>query len=340
MINLKKMKYVYPLIFFGCFLFSNSYAISDIKIEKEFPLSISSPWGITHDGSNFWVSGSKSNCIYKLDANFMVLDSIVIPNANFKGIEYYNNTLWVLNSTPVGDTTIWETTQTKYFHIYSINIEKKSVVDTVDILAYSATHEGVMWGLCIKKDTAYVSFDGGYGVCNYKKHINSDEQELLCCSNLVGMCVVNDSIWGICDGGNLIANINETKEFFIEQFRYKLDFKGNGIVYNGEHFWILDMERKIVLKSEKIDFSTTINNATFSYDPTPIVYPTVCSKTLNVKVSNFYYQIIDLNAYSVLNGYSDNGQVDVSSLHSGLFFIRISKNKGQNNIKVAKFYKQ
>ncbi|MBN1598348.1 MAG: hypothetical protein JW894_08640 [Bacteroidales bacterium] len=129
----------------GC-LFSQS---DTLEVIYEFNSPAFNSWGLTWDGTNFWISDMMTGTIYKSSPEGLTLDSIEIKNAQITGICFINDTLWGVNTMIVDDTTINTSTYPVYF-IYQIDKTNGDKLDSLKIIG-SATNlfSGDLWGLTI-----------------------------------------------------------------------------------------------------------------------------------------------------------------------------------------------
>ncbi|MDD4148850.1 MAG: hypothetical protein PHE33_02365, partial [Bacteroidales bacterium] len=224
-----------------------------LNVIFEFNSPTSNPWGLTFDGTDFWVSDHISGMIYKSNPTGQTVDSIEVMFSMITGISFVNDTLWALNTTIVSDTIINTLTYPVY-SLYKIDKTNGIKIDSIEIISpVTNLQSGDLWGLEFYNEKFYISYNGGYGPCLIELERNGTYSNL-CCTHLVGMTVAYDSIWAIGYGGDIITVTNG----YDDNWKYRIVCNATDLAYDGENFWVIDTSDNKIKKMEGV--TTTINN--------------------------------------------------------------------------------
>ncbi|MDD2633911.1 MAG: T9SS type A sorting domain-containing protein [Bacteroidales bacterium] len=307
-----------------------------LNVIFEFNSPTPNPWGLTFDGTDFWVSDHISGMIYKSNPTGQTVDSIEVISSMITGISFVNDTLWALNSKIVKDT-IMNTSAYPVYFLYKIDKSNGHKIDSIEIIG-SATNlqSGDLWGLEFHNDKFYISYNGGYGPCLIEVERNGICSDL-CCTHLVGMTVAYDSIWAIRYGGDLITVTNG----YDENWKYRIVCNATDLAYDGENFWVIDTADNKIKKLEGV--TALISNLNENNDFHIFPNPTKDYFNLTPGKSNIDIQTIvitDINGRIVENirwNKNDSQRIDISHLLKGVYFIAISNG---NKVVIKKIVKK
>jgi type IX secretion system substrate protein len=286
----------------------------------EFESPSENDWGISYDGTNLWISDMENGTVYKTSTDGTVLDSITISGAMIKGIEFVNDTLWALNSNIVGDTNIYGSSY-PIFSLYQIDKSSGFIIDSIIIVSPATNiQSGFLWGLCYNTSFFNISFNGGYGPCLVKVDPINNTQEFLCCTHLSGMTSINDSIWGLNNESTIVTTNGQ-----VEIPEYKINISASDLAYDGNGFWVVDMNSNKIHQLEPIIL--TLNDALQNQNKLSI-YPTPASDYLQVLFKPTYVEKIELynlQGQGVKTIYPNKNisyfKLNVSDIKSGIYIF-------------------
>jgi len=211
-----------------------------------------SPWGITYDGENLWVTDDSLSMIYKLDLELNVEDSFALSKGYIRGITSHDDGLWIVSDSAVGDSMGY-----LIFYIYEINGSNGAIIDSIRIkLTFTNPIDyNCLWGIGSFNSNLYVSYNGGYGPCMFEINPQSGEIKTLCCPHPCGFTVISDTLWSVrmnsMEGpGNSLLPIsiyaNGASE--ITSLRYELGFYATDLAFDGEDVWVVDRDSSLIRK--------------------------------------------------------------------------------------------
>jgi hypothetical protein len=242
---------------FICFIFV--FLFIACNIENNLPPNLYdpvSPWGITYDGENLWVTDDDLSMIYKLDLELDLKDSFALSKGYLRGITSHDDGLWIVSDSSVGNAIVGDSIslyEVNVYYIYEIDKSNGMIIDSIRVQAsFSNTIEGdYLLGIVSFNSYLYVSYNGGFGPCMFE--INPQSKEVvrsLCCAHPLGMTVINDTLWCARDGSVILVPIrvfdNETNE--IDALRYELGFQATDLAYDGENVWVVDRGSSLIRK--------------------------------------------------------------------------------------------
>lgn len=216
-----------------------------------------SPWGITFDGENLWVTDNGLSMIYKIDLELNLKDSFAIAKPYIRGIAFLNDKLWIVSDSSVGDSTgdffVYD-----IYYVYGINRSNGTIVDSILIfLPQSGMPDGYfLWGIGSFNSNLYVSYNGGWGDCMLEIDLQSKETKTLCCAHPLGMTVINDTLWCARHGSNYLVPIvisypsvgPSPSSDEITSLRYELGFQATDLAFDGEDVWVVDRGSSLIRK--------------------------------------------------------------------------------------------
>jgi hypothetical protein len=235
-----------------CFIFL--FLFISCKDEGNLPLNPYnpvSPWGITYDGENLWVTDDGLNMIYKLDLELNLKDSFAIAKPYIRGIDFIDDKLLVVSDSSVGDSVGDFFVYGKYY-IYEVDRSNGAIIDSILILVIPAGMPAgnFLWGVTGFDSNLYVSYNGGWGPCMLEIKTGSGEMNSLCCAHPLGMTVINDTLWSARYGSRFLVPIrvfnNGTSE--IDSLRYELGFQATELAFDGEDVWVVDSDSSLIRK--------------------------------------------------------------------------------------------
>lgn len=294
-----------------------------LNVIFEFDSPTSNPWGLAFDGTSLWISDHENGQIFKATSTGQILDSIEIKNTKITGIAFVNDTLWTLN-TEIAEDTIINTSTYPIYNLYQVDKSNGNKIDSIKIIGSVTTlNSGDFWGLEYLKGKFYISYNGGWGPCLIEVDKAGVANEL-CCTHLVGMTVVSDSIWAIRQGGDMITTTNGTNE----NWKYRINCSATDIAFDGTHFWIVDT---IDHKIKKLEAISTTSIEDLSVNDQLKIYPNPTTQYLTIHTEGdldiHSVMIFDMNGRIVdpiFLGKDVRQDIDISHLTKGVYFITIS----------------
>lgn len=242
-------------IFFICFIIVLLFmSCADNDNLTPNPYNPVSPWGITFDGENLWVTEDSLNMIYKLDLELNLKDSFAITKPYIRGIDFIDDKLWIVSDSSVGDSTGDSFIYDKYY-IYGIDRYSGAIIDSVLLfLPQSGMPDGnFLWGIGSFNSNIYISYNGGYGDCMLEVNLQSKEMKTLCCAHPMGFSVIDDTLWCARHGSEVlvpivISNPDVGLSFCSEMniFRYELGFQATDLAFDGENVWVVDKDSSLI----------------------------------------------------------------------------------------------
>ncbi len=216
-----------------------------------------SPWGITYDGENLWVTDDSLSMIYKLDLELNLEDSFAVFKPYIRGITFLNDRLWIVSDSSVGDS-IGDFFHYDKYYSYGIDRSNGTIIDSILILIpQSGFPDGnFLWGIGSFNSNLYISYNGGYGDCMLEIKPQTGEINRLCCAHPLGLTVINDTLWCARDGSTVLVPIvisypdvgpsPSSSEIF--SLRYELGFHATDLAFDGEDVWIVDSNSSLIRK--------------------------------------------------------------------------------------------
>ncbi len=307
------------------FVFTNSEAQVDTLYSVfEFNIPSQNPWGITYDGESLWISDDQNETIYKASTEGEILDSIIINNAIIKGIEFVNDTLWVLNSEIVGDTAMGNYVF-PLFSLYQVDKINGYILDSIIIVSpYTNLASGDLWGLCYNASYFYISYDGGYGPCTSRIDLITGTQEVLCCAHLTGLTSIDNIVWAIGLGDDYIV----TSDGEDSSLEYEIDLFTTDLTYDGSHFWVVNKYANTVHQLKQVSLSTM---ETINAENAVNIYPNPASGYLQIYISPTF--IHNLELYNIqgqkirdvfVNKQMSNLHMNIAGIKRGVYILRIN----------------
>lgn len=321
------------------FIFTNVMSqVDTLHSVFEFSVPSQNPWGIAYDGENLWIGDYQSATIYKASREGEILDSIIISNAIIKGIEFVNDTLWVLNSEIVGDTVMGDYVF-PLFSLYQIDKTNGSILDSIIIISpYTNVPSGDLWGLCYNLSYFYISYNGGYGPCTSRIDPVTGEQEVLCCAHLTGLTSISDVVWAIgLDGYYMVTSDGEDS-----QLRCYIDVLATDLAYDGNHFWVVNINSNMVHQLKPLSFLSVENNNNNNNTERAVrIYQNASSDYLQINIFPSYINNLELYNIQgqkikdvIINKWMSNLQMNVSGINIGAYVLRINTNNNSYREKI------
>ena len=235
-----------------CFIFL--FLFISCKDEDDPPLNPYepvSPWGITYDGENLWVTDDSLNMIYKLDLELNLEDSFAVVKPYIKGIDFLDGKLWIVSDSSVGDSVGDFLHYDKYYS-YGIDRSNGTIIDSILIfLPQSGMPDGsFLWGIAYFNSNLYISYNGGYGPCMLEVNLQSKEMKTLCCAHPMGFTVISDTLWSARYGSKVLVpvKISDDGTSEITSLRYELGFQATDLAFDGEDVWVVDRDSSLIRK--------------------------------------------------------------------------------------------
>ncbi len=210
-----------------------------------------SPWGITFDGENLWVTDNSLGMIYRLDLELNLEDSFSVSKPYIRGITFLDDKLWIVSDSSVGDSIGAFFHYDKYYS-YGIDRSNGTMIDSILIcLPHSSMPDGnFLWGIGVFNSNLYISYNGGWGDCMLELNPQSKEMKTLCCAHPLGFTVINDTLWCARYGSSYLVPIRVLADGTNEMtsLRYELGFSATDLTYDGEDVWVVDRDSCIIRK--------------------------------------------------------------------------------------------
>ncbi len=317
----------------------------------EFNAPTLSPWGLTYDGENFWISDDSTSCIHKIDSVGNIIKSYQFTNLNLKGMTFHENELWVVNDFAVGDTVIYYSSLNdsciyKIYSILKIDINNGAIIDSLTFRATGTNTKisNFIWGIGSFQSYLYVSYNGGWGPCTYE--INPATRKVtnnLCCAHPCGFTTINNNLWcvrmGSLEGpGDSIRELdffyweNDSTHKGLQEMGYwhELDCDATDLTFDGDNIWICDYTNKKIKKLSKvrpqnipISFKLYQNYPNPFNTTTTIKYNIQESSHVTLKIYNLAGQEIE----TLVNGFQTKDEYQIKwitqQLPSGIYFYRL-----------------
>jgi hypothetical protein len=248
--------------FFMCLIIVFSFFTCKENLPPANPYEPVSPWGITYDGENLWVTDDSLSMIYKLDLELNLEDSFTVSKPYIRGITFLDDKLWITSDSSVGDSMGDLLLYDKYY-IYGIDRFNGTIIDSIliSMLQSSIPDGNFLWGIGSFNSYFYISYNGGWGPCTYEVDPQTGEiRKNLCCAHPCGFTVVDDTLWCVRVNSNegpgnflvpleLIENgVGGIDLREIDSQRYDLEFFATDIAYDGEDVWVVDRDSCAIRK--------------------------------------------------------------------------------------------
>ena len=219
-----------------------------------------SPWGITYDGGNLFVTDDSLSMVYKLDLELNLEDSFTVLKPYIRGITFLDDKLWIISDSSVGDS-IGDFLLYDRYYIYGIDRYNGTIIDSIPMLIpQSGIPDGnFLWGIGSFNSFLYISYNGGWGPCTYVVNPQTEKlEDDLCCAHPCGFTVVNDTLWcvrmnSMQGPGNFLVplelvenNVDGFDLSEIQSQRYDLEFFATDIAYDGQDIWIVDRDSCLI----------------------------------------------------------------------------------------------
>ena len=229
------------IMLISCFDDHNDLTADSINLPTD------SPWGLTHDGENFWYSDDSLNCLIKISNNGEILENIQLQDICVTGIDYHNGYFWCINDSIIlHDTTI---NHYPFKSIYKIS-ENGEVLDTFYVEASINPQGHEFLALEITDSLIIGTTHQGYSSHIYKINLATKEYTFLNYCLATGLCTYNDTLYGLRIGVNsdarLIkfdANYSVNEDYFIQY-----DFEATNLTVVNNEMWAVDRPEKKLIR--------------------------------------------------------------------------------------------
>jgi len=311
------------------------------------------PWNIKYHDEIFWVSDDSLNAIFKMSKTGNIVDTIYIANCSPRGLTFKNDSLWIINNNPVGDSVLyWDTDSSviPFYNMYHIDKITGQKSDSIKFLGGHSSYRG-FFDLEFYNSKFYLSYDGGWGPAMFEIDPINGSRIPLCCAHPCGLTVMNDTLWTIRQNskegpGNLICKIefgwmedstSSTSDDISGGKR--INFSASDICWDGNNFWALDTEENKIKKLTYLFTNISIQNSfnsTFSkfelnqnypnpFNPSTIIqYDLQESGHVELKI----FDLAGKEVETLVNGFQTAGEHHITwqpkGLSSGVYFYRLS----------------
>jgi len=182
--------------------------------------------------------------LYLFSLEGELLDSFDLSITNPRGITWHGDDLWLADDSLYSDSL-------KY--LLKIDPSNGEILDSLSYSGYAISTQ--RFGMTSIDSSLLISYDGGWGSCLFEFDLrNGDFDKHLCCPHPIGMTTHNDTIWSVrqtsYQSGNLIVPLLVVGSDAIELWSqgFYIDFQTTGIAFDGEYFWINDLENQRICK--------------------------------------------------------------------------------------------
>ena len=338
------------------FLFLNS--ISTVALSQkdslvfidEFTLPLNSPWGLSYHNGSLWISDSDNGKIIQIDTLGNVIDSVLLGDIKIKGLDFVNDTLWVVNTNVVGDTMI-NSFEYPFYCIYKLDYSNNKIIDSVVLVGAGNSQNDYLWGLTYYDLKLLVSFNGGWGSCLFQVDPELKSFETLCCSHPLGMTVIKDTLWSVRHqmtdplyGESIFPNrfyyyvFEEQNDSVlgiseIHEREINFDYQTTDLAFDGRNLWIVDIESKSLKKNylfnrnnnDTVNLINDIELLNYTVYPNPIINhelniiaEKIFSGKITIEIVDIAGNLIFHNAISSFKSY----KINTSKFPKGLLILK------------------
>jgi hypothetical protein len=310
------------------------------------------PWSIKYHDELFWVTDDSLNTVFKMSKTGNIVDSIYIADCSPRGLTFKNDSLWIINNKPVGDTVFyWDSDSSviPFYNMYHIDKITGQKVDSIEFMGAYGSHTD-FFDLEFYNSKFYLSFDGGWGPAMFEIDPLNESIIRLCCAHPCGLTVVGDTLWTIRQNssegpGNLICKIefgwmedstSSTSDDISGGKR--INFFASDISWDGNNFWALDTEENKIKKLKNFftnigthnSFNNTYPKFKLSQNyPNPFNPSTIIQYNLQ-ESGHVELKIFDLAGKEIetlVNGFQTAGKHQITwqpkGLSSGVYISRL-----------------
>ncbi len=288
---------------------------------------------LTVKDSQLLLLDSEIPCLYSFNLEGGLLDSFDFNISNPGGIAWLGDDLWLADDSLYSDSL-------KY--LLKIDPSDGEIVDSLSYSGYAISTQ--RFGMTSIDSILLISYDGGWGSCLFEFDLQSgDFSNHLCCPHPIGMTTRNDTIWSVRQTsgqtGNLIVPLLIDGSDAIELWSqgFYIDFQTTGIAFDGEYFWINDLESHMICKMIPYSIVGLGGNTSllpkaislFQNYPNPLNPTTIIEYTLPQRsdVQITIYDLLGRKVTTLVSEAQEAGlksvQWDASNVPSGMYFYQI-----------------
>lgn len=229
------------IMLISCFDSHDDLTVDSINLPTD------SPWGLTHDGDNFWYSDDSLNCLIKISNNGEILENIQLQNICVTGIDFHDGYFWCIN-----DSIILHDTTLNYYpfkSIYKIS-GNGEVLDTFYVEASINPQGHEFLAIEISDSLIIGTTYQGYSSHIYKINLETKEYTFLNYCPVTGLCTYNDTLYGLRISVNLnAALIKFNADCSVnEDYLIQYDFKATNLTAVSETLWAIDRDENTLKK--------------------------------------------------------------------------------------------